>query len=266
MNGAGLRLAAFLLGAAAGGPLCVVIPHALRRLGLEKVNYQGQRIAAGGGLLFLIAALPWPWLFPHRHNTLAVMAALLFGLLGFLDDRWGTAEHKGFRGHLRALRSGRLTTGLVKAVGGLAVAGAVAWALHPSLMALPEALLIALGANLLNLLDLRPLRALKVFWLLGAGLFLPGPLLLAQALGLSLPYARLEARRAVMLGDTGANSLGALLGVAAAIALPPWGDCLAVALLAAFHVWAERHSLSAWIDARPWARTLDGWGWRGQEK
>jgi UDP-N-acetylmuramyl pentapeptide phosphotransferase/UDP-N-acetylglucosamine-1-phosphate transferase len=72
----------------------------------------------------------------------------------------------------------------------------------------------------------------------------------------------LEARRRVMLGDTGANALGGALGTAAAMLLPLWTQAAAVMLLLGFHLWAEKHSLSAWIEARPWARQVDGWGWR----
>lgn len=251
----------FLLGAL-GGAVCVpLLPSALRALGLERSNYQGQPIGAGAGLLFVVSALPW--LAHHSPAALRLTVAVLgFGVLGFADDRWGTAEFKGLRGHLRALRSGRVTTGLVKAVGGAALALGLAFWTTPRLEAGLGALLIALSANLLNLLDLRPLRTLKAFWLLSAGLVWSAPPLLAQLWGLSLPYARLETKRRVMLGDTGANALGGVLGTAAAMLLPQWVQGLVVLLLLAFHLWAEKHSLSAWIEARPWARRIDGWGWR----
>ncbi|HTE17395.1 MAG TPA: hypothetical protein VK689_03315, partial [Armatimonadota bacterium] len=172
-----------------------------------------------------------------------------------------TAEYKGLRGHLRALRSGRITTGFLKAAGGVVLASAVSWWLRPTPEALLAAPLIALSANLFNLLDLRPLRALKLFWLLALPLSATGPLLLIQLVGLSLPYARLEATRRVMLGDTGANALGAALGVALTLALPTWGLAGLLALLVLAHLWTESHSLTAWIEAHGWARALDRWGW-----
>jgi UDP-GlcNAc:undecaprenyl-phosphate/decaprenyl-phosphate GlcNAc-1-phosphate transferase len=245
----------------AGLLLCPLLPGALRAAGLERTNYQGQRICSGGGLLFVASAIPWLWLGGGTGAVPAAAAALGFGLLGLLDDWWGTAEHKGLRGHLQALRQGRLTTGLIKAIGGLVLAVGLAWQLQPAFSGLLAALLIALSANFFNLLDLRPLRALKAFWLLGLGLAWTGPLLLIQFLGLSLPYARLEARRTVMLGDTGSNALGAVLGVVAATVLPGWGEGLAVLALLSFHLWAEKHSFSAWIERHPWARRLDGYGW-----
>lgn len=257
-----LRLILFAASVLTGALVTQLLPMLLRALGLQRTNFSGHPIGSGGGVLFLLSVLPWFWLPAARAQWPAVGAVVGFGLLGLLDDRWGTAEHKGLRGHLRGLRSGRVTTGLVKAAGGGLLACTLAWLIRPSAEAVVSAPVIALTANAFNLLDLRPLRALKAFWLLAVPLLLPGPAVCVQIFGLSLPYARLEAQRRVMLGDTGANALGALLGLTACLVLPPWAQCLCLAALVGLHAWAEKHSISAWIDARPWARALDGWGWR----
>ena len=260
MSDWGPRAAIFAVAALASVAACRLLPHLLHAAGLEKRNYRGEPIYSGGGLLFVLSALPWLCT-GDSGSLVPATTALGFGVLGYLDDRWGTAEYKGLRGHLRALRAGRITTGFLKAAGGVVLATAVAWWLRPTPEALLAAPLIALSANLFNLLDLRPLRALKLFWLLALPLAMTGPLLLVQMVGLSLPYARLEARRRAMLGDTGANALGALLGVALTLELSTWGLAGLLARLVWAHVWAESHSLTAWIEARAWARTLDRWGW-----
>lgn len=247
-------------GLAGGLLLTPLLPGILRAMGLERTNYQGRPIGSGAGLLVLVGALPWLALAPGP-----ALAAAGFGALGLVDDRWGTAEFKGLRGHFHALARGRLTTGLLKAVGGAALAAGLAFWAFRDWRALPAALLIALAANLFNLLDLRPLRALKVFWLLSLPLLAFAPALLAQVAAMSLPYAALEARRRVMLGDTGANLLGGLLGYCAALVLPPVVQAGVVLILLAFHAWAEKHSLSRWIEAHAWARALDRWGWAGPE-
>jgi hypothetical protein len=161
------------------------------------------------------------------------------------------------------------------------------------LQVLTSAIVIALSANTLNLFDLRPLRALKLFglgavlllaattapllavdrlpalplwwpiWLRGA----PGsPAVAVALLGLALApallYAPLEARRRAMLGDTGANALGALLGVAACALLPLAGQAVLAAALIGLNLYAETHSLSALIRSHPLLERLDGWGWR----
>jgi hypothetical protein len=86
------------------------------------------------------------------------------------------------------------------------------------------------------------------------------PLCYAVMLGATFTYARAEGRRQVMLGDAGSNLMGAAIGVTGVLALPSYGQWILAALLAAFHFWAEKHSLTAWIAARPWARAIDQWG------
>src|SRR5258705_1523156 len=54
-------------------------------------------------------------------RPLVLFAAFGFGLLGFMDDVLGS-EDRGFRGHLQALSRGRLTTGMLKLIGGAAIA------------------------------------------------------------------------------------------------------------------------------------------------
>src|SRR5579863_345179 len=92
--------------------------------------------------------------------AVAGLGALAFGVL---DDLRGSAARRGLRGHLGALAHGEVTTGTVK-LAGLAVAGLGAALLEgggPADVAI-NAGLVAGGANLLNLFDLRPGRAIKV--------------------------------------------------------------------------------------------------------
>ncbi len=166
---------------------------------------------------------------------------------GALDDLKGSAKRRGLRGHLGALRHGEVTTGAVK-LAGIGVTGTVAALLMgrdsrgPMDCAINTGL-IAGGANLLNLFDLRPGRAIKVM-LLSAGLIGAGSIgsggigsgggaggsgagrgaraaaAIAAPVGAALALFPADLRERAMLGDAGANALGAMLGVAAATALP----------------------------------------------
>ncbi|MDQ1700368.1 MAG: hypothetical protein QOG34_2231, partial [Frankiaceae bacterium] len=82
---------------------------------------------------------------------------LACGALGLYDDLAGDSHARGLRGHLAALRDGRVTTGMVKLTG-LVCAGALTAAVErrrPA-TAIVDTLLVAGSANLVNLFDLRP--------------------------------------------------------------------------------------------------------------
>ena len=152
---------------------------------------------------------------------------------GALDDLKGSGKRRGLRGHLGALRQGEVTTGAVK-LAGIGVTSTVTALLmrrdgRGPVDSAINAGLIAGGANLLNLFDLRPGRAIKVM-LLSAGLIEAGGLgagrgaraaaAAAAPVGAALALLPADLRERAMLGDAGANALGAMLGVAAATALP----------------------------------------------
>jgi len=224
-------------------------------LGLRKSNYVGRTLPAAAGLIFPVVGLLALKLIPIGLplGRAAFLTVAAFGALGLLDDLFGArSQARGLRGHLVALLRGRLTTGMLKAIGGLAAAVAGGAILHPGRPALiaAAALLIALSANLLNLLDLRPGRALKGFALLSlpalalspGSLHLLGPLLAAGAVS-----APPDLAGRTMMGDVGANTLGAALGLALASSLTPAGQLAAIILLLALHLLCERLSLTALI-------------------
>ena len=136
---------------------------------------------------------------------------------GAYDDLAGSGDRRGFRGHLGALRQGEVTTGAVK-LGGIGVTGIVSAAVaggSPVDVVL-NAGLAAGGANLLNLFDLRPGRAIKVAAVSGTLLGAAGQDSVAAPLGAALALLPEDLGERAMLGDTGANALGAMLGVSAA--------------------------------------------------
>ena len=125
--------------------------------------------------------------------------------------------------------------------------------------------MLVLSTHLFNLLDLRPGRALKVFVLLGAGLvrgqrrraplrslgLLAGPTLVAGVFDL---------RERAMLGDTGANLLGALAGLWLVLTLSLVRRLVVLAALVATTAYGELRSISALVERKPWLRRLDCWG------
>src|SRR5687768_190340 len=159
---------------------------------------------------------------PAGTRAAAALVGAVSGLVGGYDDLAGArperARDKGLAGHLRALRAGRISAGAVK-VAGIGVAAAAAAALtRRSTGALADAVvttgLVAGTANLVNLLDLRPGRAAKA-GVLAAAATVGGPAggLLAGPLGATLAVLPDDLGERVMLGDSGANAVGALLGL-----------------------------------------------------
>jgi hypothetical protein len=136
---------------------------------------------------------------------------------GAYDDLAGSGDRRGFRGHIGALRHGEVTTGAVKlgGIGATGLASAVLAGGSPADVVI-NAGLVAGGANLLNLFDLRPGRAIKVAAASGALLGAVGQESVAAPLGAALALLPEDLGERAMLGDAGANALGAMLGASAA--------------------------------------------------
>lgn len=250
---------------------------------LRRTNFAGRTVTLAEGAL-VAAGTSVLSLRTSRPSDTAVLAGI--GLLGLADDlleprlrRAGRPVSKGLRGHLGALRHGHLTTGALKALGipVLALAGAAA-APGPQggPMVLADAALAAGCANLANLLDLRPGRALKV--LLPASALVraassaredtrgeTGRALAEAAVLPALGALAADLREHGMLGDAGANVLGAAIGTAAARSLPAPARLALLGTVIALNLASEKISFSAVIDRTPALRTLDRWGRRPED-
>ncbi len=162
---------------------------------------------------------------------------------------------------------GELSTGALKAAGSLGprAAGDELLGLSDGRWLLAAAVLV-LATNVFNLLDLRPGRSIKAFVLLGAGLAIgAGELRPLWALGLfagpALVAGAYDLRERAMLGDTGANLLGALAGLWLVLALSGTGQLIALgAARSRSPLYGELRSISALIERTPGLRELDSWG------
>lgn len=192
------------------------------------------------------------------------------GFLGLFDDilgRGGSADSaRGWRGHTRAIASGRLSTGAVKALGALGLAALV---LQPGgedgWRYIGDIALLLLATNLMNLLDTAPARTEKAFGLIALGLCLGawtadplrllGPFVAPVAIG-----AIYTLRERAMLGDAGSNLIGALAGVWALTTLGADARLVALGLIGALTVYGEFRSLGKSIESVPLLRALDSFG------
>jgi UDP-N-acetylmuramyl pentapeptide phosphotransferase/UDP-N-acetylglucosamine-1-phosphate transferase len=271
---------ALLAGLAAGPAGWVLLRPVLAQPLFLRENYRGHPLPIGAGLGLVVAVVA----VQAAYTTLTVLgvdraadggfsrglalgAALGFGLLGLVDDLAGSGARRGFAGHVGALVRGELTTGMLKLAGGglvaLALAGPIAGQ-RPGAFVV-RALVIALAANTANLFDRAPGRVLKV-WLLAFAVLatvtrlpdeLAGPAVVA---GASVALLMPDLRERCMLGDTGANVLGAAFGVGVALTGTTTANLVVLAVLVVLNAASEWVSFSRVIDTVPPLRWLDRLG------
>ncbi|HEY8192967.1 MAG TPA: glycosyltransferase [Gaiellaceae bacterium] len=167
-------------------------------------------------------------------------AVTLIAALGLADDLWSGPE-RGFRAHLRA----GSTTGVLKLVG-IPLVGLLAT------RKLSGALLVGLAANFLNQLDTRPGRALKAY--------LAGAVLVRAPAGVAVLLLPYDLSEKTMLGDSGSNALGAMLGLSSVSRLTDGGRWLAIGALAGLTLLGERRSLGELIERTPYLSRIDSLG------
>jgi hypothetical protein len=197
-----------------------------------------------------------------RRAAAMVLGGAGAAAFGAYDDLAGSGDRRGFRGHLGALRQGEVTTGAVK-LGGIGVTGVVSAALAGGspVDVILNAGLVAGGANLLNLFDLRPGRAIKVAAASGVLLGAAGQDSVAAPLGAALALLPEDLGERAMLGDAGANALGAMLGASAA-GLSRTGRIALLAGIAGLTAASEKVSFTKVIARTPALNWLDMLGRR----
>jgi hypothetical protein len=195
----------------------------LLAFGPQATNHRGLRLPLVG------------WIVGALVPRVAPVAAI-----GLADDLFSGPE-RGVTAHLRAGR----TTGVLK-LAGIPLFGLIAT------RKVSGALLVALAANALNQLDTKPGRALKAYTL--AALPLRAPILPAVMLA---PY---DLQEMAMLGDSGSNALGAVLGLCSVEQFTGRGRWLAIGALAGLNLLGESTSLGDAIERTPVLRDLDAAG------
>jgi len=266
------------------GIALVVVPAGVRTMdaaGLVRENYRGRRVAFPLGAVLVAASLlalaplaplddraDLDFLDPELRRWFLYVVGVAF--LGLMDDALGRGAEaqtpRGWRGHLRAAAAGELSTGMIKAIGAFALAAyAVSGLGREALDYLVDLALLLLATNLANLLDLRPGRAEKALALTGLGLCLGywtvEPIeLLGLFLGPVAVGAWFTLRERAMLGDTGSNVIGALIGIWLVTTLSDPGRYVALGILVALTVYGEFRSISAAIERVPLLKQLDSLG------
>jgi UDP-N-acetylmuramyl pentapeptide phosphotransferase/UDP-N-acetylglucosamine-1-phosphate transferase len=292
------RLLAAGTGALAARQALGAVNSAVAPAMLARTNYRGRTVTLAGGpaLAAGATAAAAAGATDPRTRAAVLVAGLGAGTVGGYDDQVGMRPEqkaKGFRGHLAALAQGRVTSGLVK-IAGVGASALIASALLGTPAGRPRKIgttsrklwpqrvpvttisgklcHIALGAgviagtaNLVNLLDLRPGRAIKAGLLVGAPLAAGSDAaggIAAGTVGAAAALLPADLNEEIMLGDAGANALGALLGFALAARTGTVGRAVLLAGLAALTATSEKVSFTQVIQRTPVLRDLDALGRR----
>jgi hypothetical protein len=253
--------------AAARAATALLRQHPVTVPGWQRTNFAGRPVTLDAGAAAVAGALAGAWCQPRPLRLPATLLVGTAAVAGAYDDlvaaRRETSADKGWHGHLAAARRGRLSGGAVKvvAIGAASLVsarlGADGWR-----RAVPAAVLTAASANLVNLFDLRPGRAAKLVTAFGlvTGTGPTGPVGAAAAASAAAVLPEDLAERS-MLGDMGANALGALVGLRLARG-GPLVRAGALAAVLGLTALSERVSFSAVIASTAWLRRLDQAGRR----
>lgn len=277
-----IALLGVTIGFLTGRMLWMAMRTAWSRPPLLRENFQGASIPTATGIVIAMTLIgieslrmiagslglgDAPGLSSFRAAAIVVVVG--FAMLGLLDDLVGTSNNKGFSGHVRGLLNGELTSGGIKLIGGGAIALVAAGLTGDRGIGwlLVDAAIIALSANFINLLDVRPGRAGKMSVFLGVVLLVAAAgdrtlIPLAIVIGAAAALLFDDLRERLMLGDTGANALGAMVGLGFIAYGSSSTRIGALVLLIGLNVLSEFVSFSRLIDRFGPFRILDNLGRR----
>ncbi|MDK2835417.1 MAG: UDP-GlcNAc:undecaprenyl-phosphate/decaprenyl-phosphate GlcNAc-phosphate transferase [Thermosediminibacterales bacterium] len=258
--------------------ICKIFLHFVKRIILEgnmvTYNYLGKSIPTGMGLVLSFSVIPilgcLILLKPElRIYFLAVMFSVVFiTMLGLIDDFLGKKDKaKGFKGHFKNMLNGKITTGGLKAFFGVFIAFITSLNIRKATIfeLLIDTLLISFMTNLINLFDLRPGRACKAFFLFAFLIILvntksSGNFLLVSTMGAVAAYLPFDLKGTVMMGDTGSNLLGYVLGVEIVVSFYLIPKMIITLLLISLNILSEKISFSKIISKNRVLNYLDSLG------
>lgn len=272
----------------------LLIPKLIHLLKAERnflmTNYEGKKIPVCGFVIHVIsfigfaAAVTFLYLLRIDLNSLAtlplmsmIIGALTSTVAGLIDDLVNVPE-KGFKGHLRAFFEGKVTPGIIKIFLIVSASFIFSITIAKSFVdVIVSVILISLTANFVNLLDLRPGRAIKVhliflfatlifaFFKLEYEMVLPVSFYWFTCLAPLLIFLMMDLKKKVILGDSGSNALGFLLGATWVYMLENLYLKLSLLIfMLLINIYAEFGSITELIEKNSFLKRLDEMGRSGK--
>ena len=249
-------------------------------------NYKNEMIPVGMGIVFLpmiiinsiilgFVTLNNIWFVSSSNYNLNIVWLLCLALYifsmkamffaGALDDLIGNRNVSGLKGHFKSLFKGELTTGGFKALFGGFIGLVISIAISKNIYDIViNTLIIALSTNLMNLLDLRPGRAIKGYLLISIVLLFTLGEYTRNLLLLIFPnviaYFNQDLKAKAMMGDTGSNVLGISIGILFAMGYPLKVRLIWLAFLIFIHILTEKYSLTKIIENNKFLNFIDKLG------
>ncbi len=238
--------------------------------GALRKNFQDREIPVAMGLVIGFGVLPSILIYGSFLNKIFApqLLILLFTtlLVGLIDDLLGNHDVKGLKGHFSLLfKKKRLTSGALKAIIISLISLYFSFLVSDSYFVwILNYFILVFITNLFNLLDVRPGRTIKVYFLLGLILVLAYPFnnYLLIILSSVLAYSSWDLKGKGMLGDTGSNFLGMSIGISLVLNLSLTIKFILFLALIYLHWYTERNSLTKLIERVYFLRLIDNLGRR----
>ena len=239
----------------------------LKKMGLIKKNFQDEKVYVIGGLFLFIGGLiilliNYIVFIEYRDYISRILfLSSITTAAGLLDDISGNKEDQGFSGHISALLCGEITTGIFKAS---SISLAVFFVLQGNILTkiLDFGILVFI-TNFMNLLDLRPGRSIKFFFLISWIwlVFLPEFIeYFIPVYFLLLLYLPREMNAIYMLGDSGSNLLGIILGFPVLFIPSLIFKVFIFITFLSLNLLAEKYSFTEMIAQNNVLNFIDSWG------
>lgn len=248
----------------------------LKYIGFVKINYKYQEIPVSFGVfIFLVESI---LLFTISDTAFLSLWTflLVIVLIGTIDDIYGDQYIKGIHNHLKSFFRAKITTGFIKAITGGLIAIMLAIRIGNNIFEyIAHFFLILFMINTINIFDLRPGRALKLFFFLTLLLILINTSFLTDNFSLVVISVLLvvfyyDLRGKIMIGDSGSNLIGLHLGIWYSIFAPIYVEWSLILFLLVLHIYTEKYSLTKLIEKNRYLLRIDSWGRqdkvRGSEK
>lgn len=202
--------------------LCIILNKLFKLFKLYKKNYKDQYVPYSGGTIIYFS-ISLGFILFYFFGEVSYIKVLFFlsiitlvYMIGMLDDLLGTSEIKGVKGNINALVSKRFSTGIIKAIFIVVIACYIYYFFNEEYWIL-KGIVTALATNLFNMLDLRPGRCIKSYYpffilFSFSNIRWTKELFLVFSIVITIYYL-LDAYGFSMLGDSGSNLMGFIIGL-----------------------------------------------------